>query len=738
MVKSLEAIRLGIRLLNVRSQQAGDEEQTLATVYVPHNQRSYFLKRIRAYAEQQTAGGRPKNATLINSISDIRRSVLESFWQDALELIPSNDPQWIEVWLSNDQDSVVDRFGELLRQQNIEQAEGVLRFPERSVRVIHANRAQVEFLIEASDDIAEFRLAKEVASILIEMENRDQVERVQDLLARTQFDGNGDVTVTILDSGINNGHVLIQPVLANNDLHTVKAEWGTEDHGGHGTLMAGTVAYGDLLAALGSGSPVRVSHRLESAKILPPQGRNPERLWGYVTAQGISRAEIQAPDRRRLACLAVTATDFRDRGRPSSWAAQIDELSSGYSDDLRRLFIVSGGNVVGGEEFRRYPKSNITNEIHDPGQSWNALTVGAYTEKIRIVDPHLAGYEPIAPEGGLSPYSTTSSTWSVRTWPVKPDVVLEGGNVARGPNDSVFETDDLCLLSTYRDPQVAQFARFEATSAAAAQAAWIAAQIQVQYPEAWPETIRALIVHTAEWTETIKGQFLADESKGSYAKLLRVCGYGVPNLERSLYCAANSLTLISQAELQPYDRRDGRWVTRDMHLYTLPWPTDVLRDQLGEVNVRMRVTLSYFIEPGPGEVGWNDRYRYPSHALRFAVNGPGESEEDFISRVNKQARDDGEHPGTEGPGERWVIGDARNVGSIHSDIWQGQGAELAASNLVAVYPAVGWWRERHHLGRWNKRCRYSLIVSILLPEIDVDIYTPVSVQVGVPVPVEIR
>jgi hypothetical protein len=674
---------------------------------------------------------------LINSISDIRRSVLESFWQDARELLPGDDPQWIEVWLSNDQDSVVERFGELLRQQNIEQAEGVLRFPERSVRVIHANRAQVAFLIEASDDIAEFRLAKEVASVLIQMENRDQLERVQELLARTQFDGNGDVTVTILDSGINNGHLLIQPVLANDDLHTVKAEWGTEDHGGHGTLMAGTVAYGDLVGALNSGSPILISHRLESAKILPPQGRNPERLWGYVTAQGISRAEIQAPNRRRVGCLAVTATDFRDRGRPSSWSANIDELASGYSDNLQRLFIVSAGNVQGGEEFRRYPESNITNEVHDPGQSWNALTVGGYTEKIRIVDQHMGGYAPIAPEGGLSPYSTTSSTWSARTWPIKPDVVLEGGNVARGPNDSVFETDDLCLLSTYRDPQVAQFARFEATSAAAAQAAWIAAQIQIQYPEAWPETVRALMVHTAEWTDTMKEQFLTDESKVSYARLLRICGYGVPNLERSLYCAANSLTLISQAELQPYDRRDGRWVTRDMHLYTLPWPTDVLRDQLAETSIKMRVTLSYFIEPGPGEVGWSDRYRYPSHALRFALNGPGESEEDFMRRVNEQARDDGQHPGTEGPGQRWVIGDARNVGSVHSDIWQGQGAELAASNLVAVYPAVGWWRERHHLRRWNKRCRYSLIVSIVPPEVDVDIYTPVSVQVGVPVPIEI-
>jgi hypothetical protein len=235
----------------------------------------------------------------------------------------------------------------------------------------------------------------------------------------------------------------------------------------------------------------------------------------------------------------------------------------------------------------------------------------------------------------------------------------------------------------------------------------------------------------------MKAQFIpAQPNRGSYAKLLRICGYGVPDLERALYCAANSLTLISQTDLQPYDQRDGRRVTRDMHLYSLPWPSEVLRE-LGETEVRMRVTLSYFIEPGPGEIGWQDRYRYPSHALRLAVNGPGENEDDFVGRINRLARDEGEHPGTEGPGERWLIGDARNVGSIHSDVWQGSAADLAASNLVGIYPAVGWWRERHYLGRWNRRCRYSLIVSIESPVQDVDIYTPVAIQIGLTVPIEI-
>lgn len=740
-IKSLESLRSGIRLLNVRKEGTDTAERTMATVFVPNNRRTFFLKKIHTYAEETTKRGKPKNAKLINSVSDIRRSILDSFWLDARNLLPGNDPTWVEVWLSNDANEIIDRFEALLRDHQIERAEGVLKFPERAVLLILANRAQLEQLIEVSDDIAELRLAKEVASFYIAMENQEQAERVRELLARTRYRDEIDVAVIILDSGVNNGHALIQPVLTSADCHTVDPSWGIHDHDGHGTLMAGTATYGDLLAILNSTDHVTVSHRLESAKILPlPPAQNPKKLWGHMTAQGVSRAEVQAPNRKRVACLAVSSTDDRDRGRPSSWSALIDELSSGYTDGVRRLFVVCAGNVSGSDEFRSYPESNITNEVHDPGQSWNALTVGAYTEKTRIVDPALRNYAPIAQPGGLSPFSTTSTTWEQRKWPLKPDVVFEGGNVAKGPNDSIEVADDLQLLSTYRDPQVAQFAPFGQTSAAAAHAAWMAAVVQVRYPEAWPETIRALIVHTAEWTDTMRRQFLpappAQPSKADYAKLLRICGYGVPNLERALYCASNSLTLIAQAELQPYDEREGRRVTRDMHFYKLPWPLDVLR-HLGETVVRMRVTLSYFIEPGPGEVGWQDRYRYASHALRVAVNGPGEGEGEFVRRINNQARDDGEHPGTEGPVDRWLIGDSRNVGSIHSDIWQGRAADLATSHLVGVHPAVGWWRERHNLGRVNRRARYSLIVSIHTPALEVDIYTPVAVQVGIAVPVRV-
>lgn len=740
-LKSLEAKRLGIRLMNVKEEGPPRQETTRATVYVPRVAMAHFLKKVSQYEQQDTRGKEPKpmNAPLIESIADVRLAVLETgFWMDSRGQIPGDTPDWVEVWLSSADLAVIERFTALCSRLDIQIGQGNLTFPERTVILICATRTQLVQLIEHSDDIAEFRAAREVASFFTSEPNRDQVQWVDHLLERMVTDRHDEVAVLVLDHGVNNGHRLLEPLLANDDRHTVDPAWGRNDHHGHGTLMAGTAGYGDLLTVLQGNEPVRITHCLESAKILPPSAANPKHLWGLRTADGISRAEIQSHQRKRVVCMAVTGKDVGDRGRPSSWSGKVDELASGYEDDKRRLIIVSAGNVEGDADWQSYPEANKTAEVQDPAQSWNALSVGAYTEKTRLVDPTMAGWNPIAEAGGLSPFSSTSLTWPPRRWPIKPEVLFEGGNVAKHPDGRVTEHDDLCLLSTSWMPQIKQFAAFNATSAASALAAWMAAKIQAAYREAWPETVRGLIVHTAEWTDTQRRDFLTDESKGGYARLARVCGYGVPDLERALYCANNSLTLIAQQEIQPFDKHASRYISNEMHLYRVPWPVDVLRN-LGETPVRMRVTLSYFIEPSPGEVGWQDRYRYASHALRFELNGPGESETEFVQRINAKEREGGRHPGTEGASDHWTLGEARDVGSVHSDIWRGKAVELAASNLLIVHPAVGWWRERQHLGRWNRRTRYSLIISIHLPGQEVDIYTPVATQIGarVPVPVAI-
>ncbi len=735
-----------VRLLNIRSEKqesaGGLSETTYATIYVPNCKKDVFFKSIKKYAEEfDTRSGKPKNAALIESISDIRKALeIESFWQDKKNMIPADTPEWCEVWLNSDRDEAVERFENLLRSQQINFKSGVIVFPERAVKIVYADRSQLETISRLSDDIAEYRRAKKTAAFWLEKDNRQQAEWIKTILDRLRIDRNSDVAVCILDTGINHLHPLINPILKQEDCQSVKPTWGTHDHDKHGTLMAGVTGYGNLQEILSHKELILLRHCLESVKILPPTGTTDPELWGYMTAQGVYKAEIQSPSKKRIICMAVASEDTRDQGRPSSWSAELDQICSGAEDDLRRLFIICTGNASISDR-GNYPDSHLSDSIHDPAQAWNALTVGAYTQLNVINDPTMSGYKPIAPFDGLSPFSTTSLTWN-DMWPNKPEIVMEGGNLAKDSSGFVTECDDLSLISTYFEPQKAHFYPFCMTSAATAQAAWFAAQIQSLYPSYWPETIRGLMIHSGEWTAILKKQFLENESKTSYKRLLRICGYGVPNLEKALYSAGNSLTLIAQAELQPFDEKendDSGYRTKDMHLYELPWPKEILEALPDTIKVEMSITLSYFIEPGPGEIGWKDRYRYASHGLRFDLNSPTESKIQFLRRINAATRDeDNGHPGTSSASEHWLLGQARDKGSIHSDKWSGTAAELAASNMIAIYPVIGWWRERAHLGKWNRKTRYSLIVSINTPEQNIDIYTPVAIKLGVRIPVEIK
>lgn len=731
-LKSLESVPSGIRLLNVRTSGTKTNKKTYATVFIPNSEKNVFLGKVKNYLEKfSPKSGNPSNQKLLNNIGAIRRSVLESFWQDGIDLLPANDPIWVEIWLSSDSQLVIDKFKDLVSKQGIKIAVGELIFPERSVVAIKVDRKQLDTLIEISDYIAEIRRAKEIASEIINLKKDIQAQLVKDLLKRTDIDPESDVVVCVLDTGVNNGHSLLQPILSDEDRHTVNDEWGKHDHEGHGTGMAGIAAYGDLIEHLASSSRINLSHRLESAKILPPPPEvNPRELWGYFTSQGVSLAEIQGPNRKRIICLAIATTDELDRGRPSSWSAKLDEITSGADDSNKRFMVVCCGNIEEPEEWRRYLIANKTKPVHDPAQSWNALSVGAFTNKTLITNDSFKGWKAIAPRGGLSPFSTTSFDWRPN-WPIKPEVLFEGGNVATGPHDSILALEDLGLISTSHQPTSGQFISFNATSAATAQAAWMAAKIQKAYPDYWPETIRGLIVHSANWTDTMKAQFV-NKGDDFSRDLFRCCGYGVPNLDAAMVCASNSLTLISQAELQPFNKKGTIFISQDMHLYKLPWPKKELL-ALQETPVEMRVTLSYFIEPGPGEIGWKDRYRYPSHGLRFKVNGPTEKVDHFVRRINKIDQAIGGRPGTSGPSEKWVIGESRDCGSIHSDIWRGTASDLANSEYVAILPVVGWWRERANLNKWMKKCRYSLIVSIYTPENSENIYIPVANQIGVPI-----
>ena len=221
---------------------------------------------------------------------------------------------------------------------------------------------------------------------------------VDEALSRMEWPTPDAPAVCVLDTGINNRHPLLRPALESSDMHAYNPAWNVTDHSGHGTEMAGLALHGDLTDILASNAPIALRHRLESVKILPPQGQNPPDLYGAITTEAVARAEIAAPERQRTICMAVTTKDFRDRGKPSSWSASLDKLASGAEDDNHRLIVVSAGNTD--PDFRHlYPDSNNTDQVHDPGQSWNALTVGACTEKTSIDREEYPDWRPVAPQG---------------------------------------------------------------------------------------------------------------------------------------------------------------------------------------------------------------------------------------------------------------------------------------------------------------------------------------------------
>lgn len=370
-------------------------------------------------------------------------------------------------------------------------------FPERVVVLAFATLEQWFAFPGIIQNLAELRRARIVAGEFLSLTPGFQGELVRDLKRRMIPASLESPAVCVLDTGVNRGHPLLEGSLHEADTQAWRLEWGASDHKGHGTEMAGLALFGDELAELLlQKEPHSLAHRLESFKVLPPVGENEAPDYGPITIGAMLLAENANPIRMRVFSMAVTATGSI-LGGPSLWSASLDQITSGAIDAIQRLAIVSGGNLLE-EGIKNYPNENYTESIEEPAQSWNALTVGAFTNMVWDSDPATIGYKALAMRGSLGPASRTSLTWSDTDWPYKPDVVFEGGNRLVAPNGFITNTDDMSLLTVSMDPKRdALLAASKDTSAATAIAARTAAILQAEYPDYWPETISRQSIYLA-------------------------------------------------------------------------------------------------------------------------------------------------------------------------------------------------------------------------------------------------
>ncbi|AOG04092.1 S8 family peptidase [Bosea sp. RAC05] len=722
-----------------------DDRSESALLFVPDDARAFLQGRIAAY------GRDPGNARR----TDIDRfEVLETFVAAPVRSLfvgdvdfDAPDILWWELWIQG-WSGRAERVAVLARAANLDVHADRLLFPDTTVIFVHAAVGRLTtFAGHIPGAVAEIRRATGTIEPFLDRGAGGIAHHdwVAELAGRVLLPSDGAPVVCALDTGVAAEHPLIAPGLRG--AWAYDAAWGADDHaphGGHGTAIAGLILYGDLEPHMNGAQPIALTHNVESMKLLPPNGfpATTPPSYGVVTQGAIAQVEIERPGETRAFCLATSAVDFPPN-RPSTWSGALDQVASGAmlgdaadgvpaSEATKRLVLVATGNVSGGLMAHVMPSQ----PIEDPAQSWNALTIGGFTRKEQLPAPPPA-LEPSVPANHRSPFSRGSQSLPDDLTPIKPEVLFEAGNMLTDDAGFCAWHEAVSLLAPGSNVAAEPLVPFWATSAAAGMAGNFIGRLQAALPELWPETYRALTVDSAAWPQPIRktligrGAHWKTGSKADKQKVLREVGYGVPDIDRAVLSARNDLTMVAEAEIQPFAfGADGRSaVFNEMHFYDLPWPRAALEQIENEI-VTMKVTLSYFIEPNLTGKAATRPDTYRSFGLRFAMKKRTETEATFRARINAAQERDGS--ASEKETDCWLLGPkAVQAGSLHCDLWRGYAVDLAGHDAIAVYPVGGWWKSHAGQRRVTDRGRYALVISICAAGQAVDLHSEIVAQVAV-------
>jgi hypothetical protein len=722
-VPDLDFAQQSIRVLQTRRT---DEKTEIGVIFVPDRSRDFLQRRIAEYGDAALGNRERLHKAEFESIETIRQGSADSLYVGRAAFETAQTVWW-ELWVVRDgkQPVIV-----AARARGIDVHPSSLEFPDIEILFIHANTEQIRVIAAVTYGcIAEIRRAGARPSVILEDgQTVGQPDWVEDLAARIAPPPPDAPAICVHDTGVAAAHELIQPGLSQALAY--KDEWNTDDHeafGGHGTPMAGLVLHGDLFFPCQSGVTHQMTHWVESMKILPPPpfAANDPASYGDITQGAVAKIEIEDPLRPRVHCLAVT-DDVYDPSRPSSWSGAIDQAAAGTMPGdgaplPRRLFLISMGNV---QDKGKLDEVLPLRGLEDPAQSWNALSIGGYTAKDSVALP----LKPAVLANNRSPYSRGTVGFETGLMPFKPEVVFEAGNMAVNASGDCMSHEDLSVISTGSLTISKPLVPFWATSAATGIASNFVGRLMAELPGYWPETYRALTVHSADWTNPMRRLMRAFSSRRVNHLLLREFGFGVPTLERAIRSARNDVTLLAQSEIQPFAlSEDGqRAVFNEIHYYKLPWPVSVLRELENE-QVRLRITLSCFpdVNLSPRAATRPDTYR--AYGLRFKLKRKDETQDDFRRRINKSERGAGESFESDRESTKWLIGSkGHNAGSLHCDIWKGPAIDLASIDMIAVHPVTGWWKTHMGQRKAEAKGRYCLLVSIDAREQDCDLYSEIT------------
>lgn len=357
--------------------------------------------------------------------------------------------------------------------------------------------------------------------------------------------------VCVVDSGILEGHPLLEPAIVSEKSRSFPAELGPAvpsapvDRAGHGTQVAGLALYGDVA-------------RSAQAKAFVPQLR-------VVNARMLDDQNALHPD--RMPFLREVVAHVKDTCRVFNLSFGLDphdgflSVHAAELDALARefgvLFIVSSGNFdVGSMSTNNYPEFLLDPgyPVRSPAEALNVITVGGITPDS---DPLRGSPDRrvVAPRRAPSPFCCSGGIKNV----VKPELVEVAGNMVFDAliNRWIGNDPGLQVLTTSpRFLAEGPLGFVHGSSFSAPKVSHLAGRLLERYPEATPNLLRALLVQSARLPSGV--------ANWEKSKAMRLCGFGLPDLDRALFCRPQRATLFYEGDIVP----------DEVKLFDIPVPPD--------------------------------------------------------------------------------------------------------------------------------------------------------------------
>lgn len=581
------------------------------------------------------------------------------------------------------------------------------------------------------------------------------IERSSDVTVETSDDAAPPVPapetpaiVAILDGAAQANHPVLQERVVVDDPDDHDASY-TASERAHGTAMVSLVTRGDLNAAESG-----LSRRVLLRPILVPDPRTPgwvntrpevfppNELPIDVVHRALHELFEDTPERSASApSVRVINLSIGDPGRVfaglvSPMARLLDWAAARY----RVLLVVSAGNhddeiqldcslheaqnpddaELEAHTLRALHRDGRLRGLFSPGESANALTVGAAPDDAASPGPSDPRRDPITTSTLAAPYSALGR--GVRR-SVKPDVLHAGGRLRYQIGDDGAQRPVLApARSAVQPPGVLVAAaagltrprtRYEwGTTHAAALTTRFAARLHDMVEsmpdrpdwldtDVWPVLLKALIVHGTQWGKArdVVARALPDvDGRGHQQLAETLIGYGRVDPDELLVGDPNRVVLLGGGRLQT-----GQAV---QHQVPLPPSLNALRGKR-----RITTTLAWFTSC----TSRNQRYRGVTLSLADHSLTPLADMEPGPERTV------GHHAAQRGTVEHHVKSSSRAT-------------PVAADDALAFRVDCG-----NDALDGELEVPYALVVTLdVAPELDIDVHTEVTTRVRPRVPIETR